>query len=95
MGTPLHASHRQAIFSELDGRMLVAGERRAAHGGVFLKHSPVDGRVMSEVARGAAEDISAAVESARSAFDDGRCRDAELETTWLCIDATKDGTNDS
>jgi acyl-CoA reductase-like NAD-dependent aldehyde dehydrogenase len=90
MGTSLHASHRRAFFSELHGRTLVHGERRAAHGGVFLKHLPANGRVMAEVVRGAAEEISTAVESARWAFDDGRWWDAERKTTWLRIDAAKD-----
>jgi gamma-glutamyl-gamma-aminobutyraldehyde dehydrogenase len=51
----------------IDGRFVdaVSGER-------FDCVSPIDGRVLAQVARGAAADIDRAVASARAAFDDGR-----------------------
>ncbi|WP_067272044.1 aldehyde dehydrogenase [Mitsuaria sp. 7] len=59
-----------------DGRLLINGERRASlSGATFAKHSPVDGRLLGPVARGSAEDIDAAVASARQAFEDGRWRE--------------------
>jgi acyl-CoA reductase-like NAD-dependent aldehyde dehydrogenase len=65
--------HASAAALRLDGRCLIDGERQAALGGaVFAKHSPIDGRLIGEVARGAAVDIDAAVKSARAAFDDRR-----------------------
>jgi acyl-CoA reductase-like NAD-dependent aldehyde dehydrogenase len=67
------AWHERATALRLDGRCLIEGERRAAAGGaVFAKHSPVDGRLLGDVARGGAADIEAAVRSARSAFEDRR-----------------------
>ncbi len=65
--------HERATALRPDGRCLIEGERRAAAGGVvFAKHSPVDGRLLGDVARGGAADIEAAVRSARSAFEDRR-----------------------
>jgi acyl-CoA reductase-like NAD-dependent aldehyde dehydrogenase len=56
-----------------DGRALIDGERREAHGGeTFVKTSPIDGRTLGPVARGRAADIDAAVKSARATFADGR-----------------------
>ena len=56
-----------------DGRALIGGERRAAtDGAVFAKHSPIDGRLLAEVARGGGADIDAAVAAARAAFEDWR-----------------------
>jgi len=67
------AWHERATALRPDGRCLIEGERRAAAGGVvFAKHSPVDGRLLGDVARGGAADIEAAVRSARSAFEDRR-----------------------
>lgn len=57
----------------VDGRALIAGQRVAsASGETFACHSPLDGRLLAQVARGGAADIDAAVRSARQAFDDGR-----------------------
>jgi acyl-CoA reductase-like NAD-dependent aldehyde dehydrogenase len=57
----------------IDGRAVIAGKRVAsASGETFACVSPIDGRVLGAVARGAAADIDAAVQSARKAFDDGR-----------------------
>ena len=65
--------HARAAALRPDGRALIGGERRAATGGaVFAKHSPIDGRLLTEVARGGAEDIDAAVAAARAAFEDRR-----------------------
>ncbi|MDO8275892.1 MAG: hypothetical protein Q7T22_10320, partial [Serpentinimonas sp.] len=49
----------------LDGRAFIAGQRVAAlSGATFSKTSPIDGRALPEVARGAAADIDAAVAAA-------------------------------
>jgi acyl-CoA reductase-like NAD-dependent aldehyde dehydrogenase len=56
-----------------DGRALINGQRVAAQSGeVFDNHSPVDGRLLVQVARGAEADIDAAVQAARTAFEDRR-----------------------
>ncbi|MFN3738645.1 aldehyde dehydrogenase [Hydrogenophaga sp.] len=56
-----------------DGRALINGERVAARDGqTFDNVSPVDGRVLAQVARGGAADIDAAVGAARTAFEDRR-----------------------
>lgn len=56
-----------------DGRAVIDGRRTAAHEGeTFDCVSPIDGRVLTTVARGRTPDIDAAVASARRAFDDGR-----------------------
>jgi 4-guanidinobutyraldehyde dehydrogenase / NAD-dependent aldehyde dehydrogenase len=56
-----------------DGRAFINGVRVPAHSGqTFDKHSPVDGRLLTPVARCAAADIDAAVAAARAAFDDRR-----------------------
>ena len=56
-----------------DGRAFINGQRVAAKGGaVFDKHSPVDGRLLTPVARCGEADIDAAVTAARAAFDDRR-----------------------
>jgi len=56
-----------------DGRALVDGQRVAARSGaVFDSLSPVDGRLLTQVARCAEVDIDAAVAAARAAFDDRR-----------------------
>ncbi|WP_181706864.1 aldehyde dehydrogenase [Chthonobacter rhizosphaerae] len=46
-------------------------------GETFAKVSPVDGRVVAEVAAGGAADVDRAVASARAAFEDGRWRGLE------------------
>ncbi len=56
-----------------DGRAVINGQRMAARSGaVFDCISPVDGRVLTQVARGAEADIDAAVQAARTAFEDRR-----------------------
>jgi gamma-glutamyl-gamma-aminobutyraldehyde dehydrogenase len=56
-----------------DGRAFVNGERVAARAGeTFECVSPLDGRVLTAVARGRQPDVDAAVAAARKAFDDGR-----------------------
>jgi len=65
--------HERARALQIDGRMLIAGKRLAsANGETFACISPIDGRVIGEVARGQAADIDAAVLNARAAFEDGR-----------------------
>ena len=57
----------------LDGRALIGGQRVAAlDGQVFDCVSPVDGRVLTQVARCAAADVDRAVVAARAAFEDRR-----------------------
>ena len=71
MNAPDWAARAAAIRP--DGRALIGGERRAAaDGAVFAKHSPIDGRLLAEVARGGSADIDAAVAAARAAFEDRR-----------------------
>lgn len=56
-----------------DGRAFIGGQRvDAVSGQVFDCVSPVDGRVLTQVARCAEADIDTAVQSARAAFDDRR-----------------------
>ena len=56
-----------------DGRAVIDGQRVAAvDGQTFAKHSPVDGRFLTDVVRGQHADIDAAVRSARAAFEDRR-----------------------
>jgi gamma-glutamyl-gamma-aminobutyraldehyde dehydrogenase/4-guanidinobutyraldehyde dehydrogenase/NAD-dependent aldehyde dehydrogenase len=56
-----------------DGRALINGQRVAARSGqTFDCISPVDGRVLTQVARGAEADVDAAVQAARAAFEDRR-----------------------
>jgi gamma-glutamyl-gamma-aminobutyraldehyde dehydrogenase len=65
--------HALAAACQPDGRMVIDGVRRhAASGETFECISPVDGRTLTQVARGQAADIDMAVASARRAFDDGR-----------------------
>jgi gamma-glutamyl-gamma-aminobutyraldehyde dehydrogenase len=73
VATPAIDWHARAAALTIDGRMVIGGERReAASGQTFEKTSPIDGRRLASVARGAAADVDAAVASARAAFDDGR-----------------------
>jgi acyl-CoA reductase-like NAD-dependent aldehyde dehydrogenase len=63
----------RAAELQFDGRALIGGQRVAATSGeTFDCISPIDGRVLTKVARGRQADIDAAVMSARRAFDDGR-----------------------
>jgi gamma-glutamyl-gamma-aminobutyraldehyde dehydrogenase len=57
----------------LDGRAWVDGQRVAAcDGATFACHSPIDSRLLTQVARCGSADVDAAVRSARRAFEDGR-----------------------
>jgi gamma-glutamyl-gamma-aminobutyraldehyde dehydrogenase len=63
----------RAAALRIDGRMLIEGQRRdAASGQTFDCVSPINGRVLGAVARGAQADVDAAVSSARKAFEDSR-----------------------
>ena len=58
-----------------EGRAIIDGHPRAAQDGrVFEDVSPIDGRVICEVARGGATDVALAVASARRAFEEGSWR---------------------
>ena len=66
----------RAAALPIDGRIVIDGQRRAAASGeTFACLSPINGRTLGEVARGAATDVDAAVASARAAFEDGRWAD--------------------
>ncbi len=68
--------HQRAASLKPDGRAVIGGHRvQALAGEHFDCISPLDGRVIAQVARGQAADVDAAVASARRAFDDGR---------WAC-----------
>ncbi|MBV8495404.1 MAG: aldehyde dehydrogenase [Gammaproteobacteria bacterium] len=61
-----------------EGRALIDGKLSAARSGrTFEKKSPIDGRVIAQVARCEQTDIELAVKSARAAFEDGRWRRLE------------------
>ena len=76
MNSPAAATtswHERAHALRIDGRAVIAGERRdAASGATFECRSPIDGRLLGPVARCGQADIDVAVASARTAFDDGR-----------------------
>ncbi len=73
MTTPAPNWHERAAALRIDGRALIDGQRRdAVSGETYACLSPIDGRTLGAVARGAAADIDAAVASARAAFADGR-----------------------
>lgn len=63
--------HTRAALLQPDGRAVIDG-RRQEPAATFDKHSPIDGRRLGAVTRGAQAEIDAAVASARRAFDDGR-----------------------
>ncbi|KQU66165.1 MULTISPECIES: aldehyde dehydrogenase [unclassified Rhizobacter] len=63
----------RAAEQRFDGRAFIGGQRVAALAGeTFGCVSPLDGRTLTQVARGQSADVDAAVQSARRAFDDGR-----------------------
>lgn len=65
--------HDKAATLEFDGRAFINGERVwAKEGAVFSNSSPVDGRVLGDVARCTSVDVDIAVANARAAFEDGR-----------------------
>ncbi len=71
--TSVMQASADASGTGFDGRALIAGQRRAARSGAtFTCISPVDGRVLAEVARCDEADISDAVAAARAAFEDRR-----------------------
>ncbi|MEY8877155.1 MAG: aldehyde dehydrogenase PuuC, partial [Leptothrix sp. (in: b-proteobacteria)] len=50
--------HGRAQTVAIDGRAFIDGDRvDSRSGATFAKHSPVDGRLLGAVARGAAADI--------------------------------------
>jgi acyl-CoA reductase-like NAD-dependent aldehyde dehydrogenase len=66
---------RRAAPLRPQGRALINGTPVGAESGLtFEKRTPIDGRVIAQVARCAAPDIDAAVKAARAAFEDGRWR---------------------
>lgn len=65
--------HARAAQQGYDGRAFIGGRRvAAADGATFDCVSPLNGRVLTAVARCREADVDAAVASARAAFDDGR-----------------------
>lgn len=65
--------HERSKTVRIDGRAMVGGRRiDAVSGARFDCISPVDGRKLGEAARCGPEDVDAAVQSARAAFEDGR-----------------------
>ncbi|MBS0373059.1 MAG: aldehyde dehydrogenase [Proteobacteria bacterium] len=61
-----------------EGRCFIDGGYRPAEGGAtFDDVSPIDGRVVAQVARGGAADVDAAVAAARKAYDGGAWRRVE------------------
>jgi gamma-glutamyl-gamma-aminobutyraldehyde dehydrogenase/4-guanidinobutyraldehyde dehydrogenase/NAD-dependent aldehyde dehydrogenase len=65
--------HVRSRTVHIDGRAVIGGRRAAAVSGArFDNISPIDGRILGEVARCDAADVDAAVASARAAFEDGR-----------------------
>ncbi|WP_407492808.1 aldehyde dehydrogenase [Pseudooceanicola sp. MF1-13] len=58
------------------GAHIIDGEKRpASDGGTMEVISPLDGTVLTTIAKGTAADAEAAIASARAAFDDGRWSD--------------------
>ncbi len=65
--------HEKAAAVKCDGRAFINGERVwAKEGAVFVNSSPVDGRVLGDVARCTSVDADIAVAIARAAFEDRR-----------------------
>jgi gamma-glutamyl-gamma-aminobutyraldehyde dehydrogenase/4-guanidinobutyraldehyde dehydrogenase/NAD-dependent aldehyde dehydrogenase len=68
--------HDKAAAQQFDGRAFINGERVwAKEGAVFSNSSPVDGRVLGDVARCTSVDVDIAVANARAAFEDRRWAD--------------------
>jgi gamma-glutamyl-gamma-aminobutyraldehyde dehydrogenase len=73
MNSPQPDWHVRAAELKPDGRAVIGGKRVAAIAGkTFECKSPIDGRVLGDVARGDVADVDAAVRAARAAFEDGR-----------------------
>jgi len=67
------SSVQDLVLPTFDGRAFINGQRTAAlDGQTFDCLSPVDGRLLTQIARCSAADIDAAVAAARSAFDSRR-----------------------
>jgi acyl-CoA reductase-like NAD-dependent aldehyde dehydrogenase len=65
--------HARAQMLRFDGRAFINGQRMAAQSGETLGcMSPIDGRILTQVARGSSVDVDAAVAAARRSFDDRR-----------------------
>ncbi|MCA3000538.1 MAG: aldehyde dehydrogenase [Rhodocyclaceae bacterium] len=65
--------HQRAVALDLDGRAFMDGARVwAADGRTFSSVSPIDGRVLTDVARCGGQDVDLAVAAARRAVNDGR-----------------------
>ncbi len=65
--------HQRAAALQPDGRAFIGGERVwASSGQRFDNHSPIDARLLGQVARCDAADVDAAVAAARAAFEDRR-----------------------
>jgi len=65
--------HARAAAARPDGRALIDGQRvAAADGQTFARVSPIDGRTLTQAARGQGPDIDRAVAGARRAFEDRR-----------------------
>ena len=65
--------HERAAKLAIDGRAFINGQRVwAASKQTFDDHSPIDSRLLAQVARGDVADIDAAVGAARAAFEDRR-----------------------
>ncbi|WP_322403046.1 aldehyde dehydrogenase [Massilia luteola] len=65
--------HERSKLVRIDGRAVIQGRRvDAVSGARFDCVSPIDGRLLGQVARCDAADVDAAVAGARAAFDDGR-----------------------
>ena len=66
------AALRPEARAFIDGRYVAA-----ASGETFARVSPIDGRVIAEIASGGAEDVNRAVAAARRTFETGGWRDAD------------------
>jgi gamma-glutamyl-gamma-aminobutyraldehyde dehydrogenase len=72
------AWERIAAATQVEGRAFIDGRQLAARDGrTFDDISPVDGRVIGQVARGDAADVDAAVTAARASFEAGTWRRAD------------------
>jgi len=73
MDTPAIDWHARAAQQGYDGRAVIAGQRVASRDGeTFDCVSPLNGRVLTTIARGRQADVDAAVASSRVAFESGR-----------------------
>lgn len=65
--------HERATDIKIDGRAFINGERtQAISGATFDNLSPIDGRLLTQVARCDDKDVNVAVTNARAAFEDRR-----------------------